>query len=83
MVVKMKTLKDLEKIGGEYAEIRDIDIVSIKELHQAAIEWMNHISGEAERHRKLTHGFEGMTDWDRAQIDWIIQFFNLTEEELK
>jgi hypothetical protein len=79
----MKTLKDL--IKDVYVDDfgTDEQYAFEKDIRQAAIEWVNHIEEEVENHRKLTHGFEGITQWDYAQVEWIINFFNLTEEDLK
>lgn len=67
----LKTLKDIE-IGGEYAEINDIDVASKKDLKQEAIKWVKEI--ENTKKDQKTKG---------ELIMWIGHFFGITEEHLK
>jgi len=66
-MTELKTLKDIQKWFEAY-EQEEVDAVSINDLRQEAIKWHKHLKTVTSEHDV----------WD-----FIEQFFNITEEELK
>lgn len=64
---ELKTLKDLKEKHGIFGP----DYVGLKEIKAEALKWLN----------ELDHEFKGREE-DGA-IEFIVKFFNLTEEDLK
>ena len=85
-MVELKTLKDLkwhynadgldtdeiEQKKKQTGEILDESSVDVKLLKQEAIKWIKSIT-----YRKDDEG------WTLKHCDWIENFFNITEEDLK
>ena len=68
--MKLKTLKDLWGMKEDNRRPRAFIISDFKdELKQEAIKWVEHLHNRA-------MDFRGVEDW-------IINFFNITEEDLK
>ena len=89
----MKTLKDLKwhsyLIQGLYEE-KEAKCINPNELRQAAIEWVKKMTFSIEHNGaempKELCPFDHITDWRShiySIIRWIINFFNLTQEDLK
>ena len=83
--MKLKTLNDL--IVKDLFSEKD-NIVRINELKQEAIKWVKDIDEELEEHKEyqgtITEGWrvnkvQGLI----ATGEWIKNFFNITEEDLK
>jgi hypothetical protein len=75
--MKLKTLKDLEVPIGAYfgCESGNVKVVDIYELKQEAIKWLkDEIYPKKFTYKQISYFPRG---------SWIIEFFNLTEEDLK
>ncbi len=77
---ELKTLKDICKI---YIEIGETEIVKTNELKQEAIKWIKDLFnkgtlGDLNSAQKHNENFAR-----KSQIDWIKNFFNITEGDLK
>ena len=81
MTDELKTLKDLHCSCGcqkdpHYIRFCDFPDVDIKELRQEAIKWIKHLEETKNYDVKDVDNTYGI-------INWIAEFFNITEEELK
>lgn len=82
-MTKLKTLKDLKWTHKDFAEVlKEGDVVNDKllvkvcnhKMRKEAIKWIHKI-------RNTTPNDEKSSDW--KLVEWIKQFFNITEHELK
>ena len=71
--MKLKTLKDLNKEGC----INCIFSVNIEELKAEAIKWVQAFK------KKEIYSYNDIEDGELDIIDFIQDFFNITEEDLK
>ena len=74
-MIQLKTLNDLNVTLNTkyYLDKKLKNIVPIYDLRQEAIKWIK----ETEKHN-LTN-----KEYQQGQKDWIINFFNINEEDLK
>lgn len=86
-MTELKTLKNLQMYGNESNYPGDSftnpDLVSVIELRKEAIKWIKAIDAYEARHKEacdLTVADFCCGDGARA---WILNFFNITEEDLK
>ncbi len=76
--MKLKTLKDLgfDNTVGDIADIKYKERqIPISQLKQEAIKWVKQVEKENEK-------FEG-EGYGRQYVNIMIDFFNITEEDLK
>jgi len=69
---ELKTLKDIERHTPMYEVDEELDFIDSKELKAEAINWAQYFK----EHSKAD-GYELFAE------DWVINFFNITKEDLK
>ena len=70
--MKLKTLKDLENFN-KWPEYSHVKLISDEELKKEAIKWVKEL-------RKPLHMYDKFDTLET--IAWIMEFFNITEEDL-
>ena len=77
----MKTLANLEAVASDWDSVTDL-CISTKQLKAAAIEWVKEINENYHKEHVYNTLYErGLMA--AGKIEFIKQFFGLTEEDLK
>jgi hypothetical protein len=92
-MTELKTLKDIE--GSDIEIGVDENVVGVVELKHEAIKWIKHIQEDIKQVRELQGralleesllgrvAVNGLDECLESQIQWIKDFFNITDEDLK
>jgi hypothetical protein len=86
--MELKTLKDIESDNGELNvhvsdKYGDYPAVFKNDLRQEAIIQIKYLENQIKIYLPNEHTIDWTCDIIRGKIDWIKNFFNITEEELR
>jgi len=91
----MKELKTLKDFWGIYPEVNSNKHIDVEELKAEAVKWIKNLNRYGCKKEILNGKFKGyecgfsyegmipLCSNCESKINWIIEFFNLTEEDLK
>lgn len=88
-MTELKTLKDIVNASDFYdaEEGRKHNLKSEDDLRKEAIKWIKHFQKEIAKFEKLTLATKLAKEYEQIERitkrDWIMMFFNITEDDLK
>jgi hypothetical protein len=71
-MTELKTMKDIERAGSGFSNIKTGNLVFVLDLKQEAIKWLKSDKSNFYSREEMEH-----------VKDWIRHFFNITDKEVK